>query len=80
MQTPAVLDEPSSASAYCLLSPPDRVCKAFALLGSLELGMPLEWPLLVSGKSDKSLGVVAGDCGGGWPLGSLAFNSSWSGC
>lgn len=46
MQIPAVLDTLGLALAGCLLDLPDRVCKAFALLGSAELGLPLEWLLL----------------------------------
>lgn len=46
MQIPAVLDTLGLALAGCLPDLPDRVRKAFALLGAVELGLPLERLLL----------------------------------
>lgn len=45
MQTPAVLDKLGLALAGCPLFLPDCVCKIFAFLDAMELGMPLQWPL-----------------------------------
>lgn len=69
MQTPAALEILGLALAWCLLDPPACICEVLALLGATELEMPQEWLLLVSGKSDKPLGGVARDCGGGRHLG-----------
>lgn len=42
MQTPAVLDTLGLTLARCFLDPPDRVGKAFTLLWTAELELPLE--------------------------------------